>query len=415
VKSSGEINPSRRVFSGQNLFLLTALAFGHTLMHCFQQGWYIVLPSVKESFGLSDIQYGGIESIRAASSTAVQIPSGAVSDILRRQWTGIVVSALIGLAVAYTVLGLAPNYGAVLVAAAIVGISIALWHPPALSVLSERLAERRGLAIALHGMGGNLGNAVGPAVVGLTIGTVAWQTACWSMAIPLLAFAGLLWWGLRSVPVREGRGVEAKNYLNTLRALLSNRTLLGLVVSGGVRAMGTASVFAFFSLYCRVDLNFSPTKTGLYYAIMMASGVASQPLLGYLSDRFGRKVVLIPSLVLLAFFEIVLVWSGSGIGLALVAACIGLFIYAVNAVFQAAAMDISPREAGGTTIALVFGSSALFTIPSPTIAGWLSGLYGTSAVFLYSSGLVLVSALVLVFLPIDRKIKDSILRNSKEG
>ena len=75
----GETSVTRRVFSGQNLFLLISLALGHTLMHCFQQGWYIVLPSVKETFGLSNVQYGSIESIRSASSTAVQIPSGALS------------------------------------------------------------------------------------------------------------------------------------------------------------------------------------------------------------------------------------------------------------------------------------------------------------------------------------------------
>ena len=76
----------KRVFSGQNLFLLFALSLGHMLMHCFQQGWYIVLPSVKETFGLSDIQYGVIESTRSAAYAALLVPSGFVADILRKHW-----------------------------------------------------------------------------------------------------------------------------------------------------------------------------------------------------------------------------------------------------------------------------------------------------------------------------------------
>ena len=107
--------------------------------------------------------------------------------------------------------------------------------------------------------------------------------------------------------------------------------------------------------------------------------------------------------MMLGSFEILLVWAGSGGGLVLVAICIGLFIYALGAVMQAAAMDVVPEEAGATTIALLFGISALFTIPSPTIAGWLSQSYGTPSVFIYSGVLVMISAIVLVFLPIDGK------------
>lgn len=400
---NGEATVEKRVFSGKNLSLLTSLALGHTLMHCLQQGWYIVLPSVKEAFALSDVQYGAIESIRSASSTAVQLPSGAVSDILKKQWVNIVVSALMGVSLAYVVLGLSSNLGMVLVAAILMGISIALWHPSALSVLSARLSERRGLALSIHGMGGNLGNAVGPAITGAIIGAIAWQTASWIMAIPLFVFAVILWRLLQGIPGREGEGVSGRQFFSSLKELLKNKTILGLVISGGIRGMGSVSIFAFYSLYLRVDLGFGPAKAGLYFTIMMASGILSQPLLGYMSDRFGRKVVMIPSLILMGVFEIILVWAGAGVGLALVAATIGLFIYAIGAVIQAAAMDVAPEEAGATTIALLFGTQALFTIPSPTISGWLSETYGTPYVFIFSGVLVLISAVIMMFLPIDRK------------
>ena len=391
------------VFSQQNLFLLIVLSLGHMLMHCFQQGWYIVLPSVKQAFGLSDIQYGAIESARAAANTAVQVPSGAVADILRKQWVIVAAGGLGGLGVAYVVLGLAPNYGVVLLAAVLVGISIALWHPPVLSVLSARLAARRGFAISLHGMGGNLGNAIGPLMLGITIGAIAWQTALWILAIPLVALALVLWIALRNVPGVEGETVDAKQYFSSVIGLLKNKVMLTLVISNGIRAMGTSSVFTFFSLYCREDLGFSDAKVGVYYMLMMVSGIASQPVLGYLSDRFGRRAVLIPSIMLLGLLQILLIWSGAGLGLALTAVCIGLFIYALGAIMQAAAMDATPVRTGGTTIALLMGSSALFMIPSPTIAGWISESYGIPSVFLYSGVLLLVSASVLFLLPKDRR------------
>ena len=376
------------------------------LMHCFQQGWYIILPSIKNTFGLTDIQYGAIESARSAANTAVQIPSGAIADILRKQWIAVASAGLAGLGVAYVVLGLAPSYGVVILAAVLIGIGIALWHPPALSVLSSRLAARRGLAISVHGMGGNIGNAIGPLFLGIIIGAIAWQTASWILAIPLISLALLLWIVLRNVPGVEGEKVSAKEYFSSAIGLLKNRVMLLLVISNGVRAMGTSAVFTFFSLYCREDLGFSDAKVGVYYMLMMASGIVSQPVLGYLSDRFGRRAVLIPSIMLLGLLVFLLVWSGSGAGLALVAVCIGLFIYAIGAIMQAAAMDATPARTGGTTIALLMGSSALFMIPSPTIAGWISESFGTPFVFFYSGAMLVAAAFILFLLPGDKKSQE---------
>ena len=392
-----------RVFSGQRLFLLVSLAIGHTLMHCFQQGWYIVLPSVKESLGLNDVQYGAVESTRSASNTAVNLPAGAASDLLRKRWALIVASALIGVGLAYLILGWVPKYLGVLVAAILVGISVGLWHPAALSVVSARLAERRGLALSIHGMGGNLGNALGPLGLGFLIGVVAWQTACQVLAIPLIALAMLLWLILRNVPGREDTGVKGRQYLKDIVGLLKNKVLIGILISGGIRTMGTGAVFAFFSLYCREDLGFSPAKAGLYFSLMMASGIASQPFLGYLSDRLGRKAVIVPSLLVMGFFEIMLVWSGVGVWLVLVAMGIGLFIYSIGAIIQAAAMDATPEQTGAMTIAFLFGTSSLFAIPSAIIAGLLSENFGTPKVFLYSGVMVIISAMIMMLLPLGRR------------
>ncbi len=375
------------------------------LMHFFQQGWYIVLPSVKATFGLTDIQYGAIESVRSAANTAVQVPSGAVADIMRKQWLIAGIGGLVGLGAAYIVLGLAPSYGVVLLAAVLVGIGIALWHPPVLSVLSSRLAAKRGLALSIHGMGGNVGNTLGPLALGFIIGAIAWQTASWILAIPLLVLALLLWIVLRKVPGVEGEKVGARQYFSSLAGLLRNKALLTIVIANGIRAMGTVSVFAFFSLYCREDLGFSDAKVGVFFMLMMVSGIASQPILGHLSDRFGRKAVLVPSSLLLGLFLILLIWSGSGFGLAAVAVCIGLFVYAESAVMQAAAMDVTPAHTGGTTVALLMGSSALFMIPSPTIAGLLSENFGIPSVFLYSGALMLVTSALLMLLPGNRRKK----------
>ncbi len=391
------------ILSRQDLFLLTTLAVGHTITHCIQQGWYIILPSIRGTFVLSDIQYGAIESVRSASSTVLQLPAAALTDIFSRHWGLIISFALLSLGAGFGLLGLASNYLTILFAAILLGAGIAIWHPPAISVLSARFADRRGLALSIHGMGGNLGNAVGPLIVGLIIGAIYWQTASWIIAMPIALCAAVLFLVLRCFQCHDRTQGNGRDYLTALKILARNRIVITAAIANGIRTMGNTSVFVFFSLYCREDLAFSPTKAGFYYALMMVSGIISQPLLGYMSDSLGRKIVIVPSLVLLGIFEIILVCFRSDIGLALIAILIGFFIYSVAAIIQTAIMDMVPVEAGATTVALTFGVSFLFSIPSPTIAGWLSSNYGIPLVFISAGGLMIISALIFAFIPMKSR------------
>lgn len=374
---------------GQKLVLLLSLSLGHVLMHCFQQGWYMVMPSVKLSLGLTDVEYGGIDSTRSLTGAMVNLPAGAMSDMLRKHWVMILTSGLIGVALAYFILGMAPSYPVVLMAAALVGVSISLWHPPALSTLSSQLRDRLGFALSVHGMGGEIGNTIGPLGLGILIGAMAWQTASQMMAVPIIILAMLLWLVLRNFPGREGGSIGGRQYMAAVRELARNRLALGIVLSRGVLTLGTGGIFAFFSLYLRRDLGFDSTTASLYYATLMASGIVSQPVMGYLSDRQGRKAVIVPSVLLLGLFMMMLRWAGDGIGLLLTSIGIGLFIYSIGAILQAAAMEATDERTGALTISMLFASSSLFGIPAPMIAGTISAAHGTTAVFLYSGVLII--------------------------
>ncbi len=375
----------------QKLVLLLTLSLGHVLMHCFQHGWYIVMPSVKMSLNLTDVQYGGIESTRSLTGVVANPAAGAMSDMLRKHWVIILTSGLMGVAFAYFILGLAPSYPVVLMAAALIGISISLWHPPALSTLSAQLRDRLGFALSMHGMGGEIGNTIGPLGLGILIGAMAWQMAAQIMAIPIVFLALILWLVLRNIPGRQGGSLGGRQYLVAVRELAGNRLALGIVLSRGVLTLGTGGILTFFSLYLQRDLGFDAAIAGIYYAILMGSGIVSQPIMGSLSDRRGRKAVIVPSVVLLGLFMMALRWATSGIWLLLVSIGIGLFIYSIGAILQAAAVEVTDERTGALIISMLFFSSSLFGIPAPMIAGAISGAYGTTAVFLYS-GIMIVFA-----------------------
>src|SRR5918995_203571 len=58
---------------------------------------------------------------------------------------------------------------------ALVGFGNSLWHPTAIPTLGRRYPERKGLALSIHGMGGNVGDAVAPLLVGAALGFLTWR------------------------------------------------------------------------------------------------------------------------------------------------------------------------------------------------------------------------------------------------
>jgi MFS family permease len=166
--------------------------------------------------------------------------------------------------------------------------------------------------------------------------------------------------------------------------------------------MGRVVVITFLPIYLQEHLAYSPFALGVYIALLHAMGTISQPILGHLSDHFGRKAVLFPSFIFLGLFFALLAIAAPGIWLGFVVAAIGLFFYTLLNITVAATMDI----AGSTLQATSYGLSSLVmqvaTSPAPVLAGWLIGIYGIHAAFLIAAGLTIVGSLLLLPLKLYR-------------
>jgi len=87
----------------------------------------------------------------------------------------------------------------ILVCATLVGIRNNLWHPSAIPWLANRFPERKGLVMSIHGMGGNVGDAVAPLVVGALLGILSWRSVVVINVVPgvLIAVFALIYLGRR--------------------------------------------------------------------------------------------------------------------------------------------------------------------------------------------------------------------------
>jgi len=159
--------------------------------------------------------------------------------------------------------------------------------------------------------------------------------------------------------------------------------------------MGRLVVITFLPIYLQEHLGYSPFILGVYIALLHAMGTVSQPALGYLSDRYGRRAVLFPSFLSLGILFLLLAVATPGILLGLVISAIGVFFYTLLNITHAAILDV----AGSKIQAASFGLTSLVTqiavFPTPMIAGFLIGRYGIDWAFFLSGALVLIGALIL--------------------
>ena len=189
-----------------------------------------------------------------------------------------------------------------------------------------------------------------------------------------------------------------------MAALAKNSTFVGITMATSFMQMGRVVVITFLPIYLQEHLGYSPFTLGVYIALLHAMGTISQPILGYLSDRLGRKAVLFPSFMVLGVLFALLTVVAPGVPLAFVVGAIGLFFYTLLNVTFAAAMDVAGSHLQATSYGLSSLLMQLATSPTPIVAGWLIGRYGMDSVFFLTGGLTVLGGLLLLPLRLYRGI-----------
>jgi len=400
--SAPHLLTSIRTLGKERIWLLGVLTTGHFVIHWFQQFFPVILPSIKSGLALNNVEVGALTSAQQLVVGFVQLPFGMVADSMVRHRGTILSLSLASMGAAYFLLGL-PVFIWALLGSALIGLGTALWHPTAAASLSNRFPERRATALSIHGTGATLSDTLTPLCVGVLLANFSWQTAAQMQLLPGLLFAFLLWRALAGV-FRDGaatpRRVSAQ--FRDVVAILKNPAFLGLSVSTGLLSMSRLVVLTFLPIYLQEHLGYSSVALGIYIALLHALGTLSQPALGLLSDRFGRKAVLLPSCLLLGLFFALLAVAPPGIPLGLVIVAIGLFFYTLFNIFNAAVMDVSGSNVQAATYGLTSLITQLVVIPSPMITGYLIGGLGIKFAFVLAGVFLLIAGLVLAPLQLYR-------------
>ena len=392
--------PFDRPRSFAEVWLIT---LGHTLTHWYPATFYLLLPLIGNELGLSYSVIGSILTCQFVAGALSNVPGGILVDAVAKKGLLMAVS-LCWVGAPYLLMGFAHQYWILLVCAALVGIGNNLWHPTAIPLLAQRFSERRGLVVALHGMGGNVGDALAPLVAGAMLAAMSWREVVVLNVLPGVVVSGviLIWLG-RTGPAAPraaaGGGLKLADMVGACRVLLASRAVVTLSVSGAFRVMTQSALLTFLPVYLAGEMGFSPVWVGGCMFVLQAAGFAAAPIAGHLSDQMGPRRVLVTSMAMTAVVIAAMAFAGRSPAFVFFIAVLGFFLFAVRAIMQAWLLDATPPNMGGTSIGILFGTQALGAAIGPYAGGVIADRYGLMATFYFLAVTIVVANLFILATP----------------
>lgn len=375
---------------------LYLLAGCHASLHWVLATFYVLLPFIQQALSLNYAQTGLLASTVHFASFAANIPSGAIVDMTGRR-VACQLTSLVCAALAMFVLGYSNSFVMVAVLTAVLAAMNTLWHPAAISYLSEHYREQRGLALSVHSVGASVGDALAPLSVGAIITLYGWQAATIAAAIPpviaavvvlaLLAPSGGQRYADKPVATRG-----LTEYVHQLRSMLRSTIVWIICLLAGLRGMAQVGMRTFVPLYVVNELGATAVWVGATLLVFQGAGALATPVVGAASDKLGRAPVFMAGLASTAVF----VWflpSVSSLWLyTVLVGIIGASLLTLRPVIQGWALDQTPPELGGSAISVLFTMQAAFGMAVPIVGGLVADQFGLDTTFRVLAVFALIAA-----------------------
>ena len=384
--------------------ILFAISFVHLLNDSIQSVIPAIFPILKDTMNLSYFQVGLIAFALNFTASLLQPAVGLYTDA--KPSPGLLPLGMVSTFFGMMGLAFAPNYALVLVSVVLIGIGSAVFHPEGARVANMAARGRRGLAQSIFQVGGNSGQALAPIMTALIFVPLGQFGAIWFTLVAFLAIVMQIyiarWYRLVLAEKPRIRSEKRNKITNPARTKAIAFAIVLLIIIIFARTWYLSAVSTYYPFFLIEDFDISLENAQIYIFLFLGAGALGTFLGGPLSDRFGRRNVMIFSMLGSAPLAILLphvgiIWSYP---LLFVNGLILLSGFSVMVVY---AQDLIPGKIGtvsGLTIGLSFGLGAI----GAAAIGGLADIYGIRNIIEWSSILPLFGVIVFL-MPTDQKLK----------
>ncbi|HDR6317393.1 TPA: MFS transporter [Bacillus thuringiensis] len=383
--------------------ILFAISFGHFLNDSMQAVVPALFPILEKTMNLSYMQVGWIAFALNMTSSIMQPVFGMYSD--KKPSPFLLPLGMFSSMLGMIGLAFAPNFIIVIISVLFIGLGSAVFHPEGARVAYMAAGAKRGLAQAIYQVGGNTGNSLAPIFTALifvplgqigSLGFIAFA----AVGIVLLIFVSN-WYrnelATGAVRRKKRAALEAENAIVSTHIKF---VILLLVFLTFVRSWYGAGIGNFYQFYLIEHYGLSIKNAQYFVFAFMIAGVLGTFFGGPLADRFGKKTIIVFSMIgsaplALLLPHVSLVWV---VPLFL---CIGFISSSSFSVIVVYAQELVPGKVGmvsGLIVGLAFGLGALGSV----VLGKLADIYSLQFIMLLCSCLPLIG-LTSWLLPSDKK------------
>lgn len=355
-----------------------------------------ILPFYAQTFAVSVTWVGFLLTSQALPRVFVNLPTGRLSDrwgahrLLTFAAFMVTISAIGG--------GLAPNYWILLITRLLQGIGTGTSQTAGFTyTINVSKPETRARFISLYQGSFLLGAGIGPAFGGIAAQYLGYRSPFFMYA--LLASIVGVWMLLRLPDPRKVAGAtgakrgERPSFWVAIRVMLSHRGVM-MISFIGLMAGFTRAASRNMAIPLRGgDVGLTDAQIGIVLSLLFIMTFITLYLVGTFADRYERKVIIVPSLLLSSVALVAIALISSGIGYAIAAAFFGFAMGIAGPIAPAYIADVADESSQGMAIGVFRTLSDSGQVFGPILMGWAIDLVNVSAGILMNSILIAIVAI----------------------
>ncbi len=358
--------------------VLFAISFSHLLNDMIQSLFSSIYPILKDSFQLDFGQIGMITLVFQVTASLLQPLVGLYTDRrpLPHSLTIGMGFTLIGL----LVLSVAPTYGFLLLAAALVGFGSSIFHPESSRIARMASGGRHGLAQSIFQVGGNTGQALGPLAAAFLVVPNGQHSIAWFSILALVAMI-VLWnvggWFARNrarAPKPAARATVGGVALSRRAVVFALAVLIALLFS---KFFYLAAFANYYTFYLIDSFGVSVPASQILLFVFLGASAVGTFFGGPIGDRYGRKTVIWASIFGVLPFALAMPYVGLPATIVL-SAIIGFVMASGFTAILVYAQELMPGKIGlvsGLFFGFAFGLGGLGAAALGELADWTSIVY----------------------------------------
>jgi MFS family permease len=398
--------PALDVRPMRSLWLLVS---AHAVNHAYAVLLPLIYLKIIDEFRVSEGQIAYLAAFGAVVSGLVQLSFASLTRTFSRRVLLGTGGLLFG--GGFAAQALAMGFGTFAIPNVLSRIGAAPQHPVGNGLLAEQFPpHRRGFAISAHIAGGNVGTVIVAIIGAPMILAFGWRITSALFGIPAVVIAIAMLVLIREDGTDRLAARAHGSVRDAFRQIWRDRDLRWLyltsILGGGGRGLGVANLFAL--LYLTKVIGLGDDLSGAMYGVLIVFSVPTPLIAGWLSDKIGRKPLIVGVYVGGAVGFLAFIVAGSSlVGLWVGIVIMGLFSFAESPQLQALLADITPpgiRDAAfAAYFTLAFGVGSLWVAGYGVIIDGLGNTTGIPIVFAVMAATFILAAVATLPIRTDRR------------